>query len=273
MNHDDSDVLTFLRTQANEGAPALTLQADEVMRAGRRLRTRRRVLGVGAGIGVGAAAVVAAISFSGSDLSSSPEQGPADHPTSPTEQYTAHMMPALLKEVALSPFDKLPDWTSFRIDAFASVGDRTSLPEQRWSDASMWQLRGKADDGSISLTLIRPGRPVAEGPETYCARERAGGALRCDYATIPDGRDVIQIWQVPTDRSPWYTKNVMVVEPRSGYTIAVREQTSASSLAEAARGLWLSEQELVEMATHPDLELQRVLPTPDGATSETTTSR
>ena len=67
-----------------------------------------------------AAIAVAAVSVGGTDQNS--ERLPVDRPQTvePVPEYIAHAMPAILKDAALTPLDKLPNWTTFRIDAYAS---------------------------------------------------------------------------------------------------------------------------------------------------------
>lgn len=277
MTIDDNDVLALFRAQATDDAPALSLQAEDVVRAGRRRQFRLRASGAGAVVVAAAAIAVAAVSVGGTDQNS--ERLPVDRPQTvePVPEYIAHAMPAILKDAALTPLDKLPNWTEFRIDAYASLSEVKPLPERRWDEASAWGLVGASDDGALSLSVFSTGKPSQDPPSRWCAIERANGASECTVNSLPDGRLVYQLWEPPhadaesfglTDRDDpgagkqWYVRGVMVLEPRTGFTVTVRQGTPATSVDDATGLLWLAPEELVAMATNPILDLDGALPLP-----------
>ena len=140
-----------------------------------------------------------------------------------------------------------------------------------------WGLVGASDDGALSLSVFSTGKPSQDPPSRWCAIERANGASECTVNSLPDGRLVYQLWEPPhadaesfglTDRDDpgagkqWYVRGVMVLEPRTGFTVTVRQGTPATSVDDATGLLWLAPEELVAMATNPILDLDGALPLP-----------
>jgi hypothetical protein len=281
MNTDDT-VLTLLRSAGLDDAPALTVQLDDVVTAGRRRRLRHRALATGAGLAVAAGLFAAVAVQAGDDQTgvgpTEPDQsGRSDDSEQVArvdqqqEEYTAHMMPALLKEVVIGPMEELPPWEEFRIDAFSS-SDTGPLPEGRWTQATGWPLAGRAPDGAVSLSLDGDNGGATEGaPEDYCTDYLSQGALECRPSTLPDGRIVVEMWEKPatfvegswgllgvTSLGPddaWYVRSVKVYEEGSGYVVTMRQATQAASLEQARHRGWLTEQELYAGATDPQLNL------------------
>lgn len=261
---DDTEVLSRLRVQATEEAPALTLQAEDVIRAGRRRQLRHRALGTGVGVAAAAAAVALVMTLAGSEPTSGP--GSTDKTTrtaEPIPDEVVHAMPALLKGAALPPFDELPEWTSFRIDAFDHRRDpkdrKDPLPEARWGQATTWSLSGQTGRRTFGLgisSLPRAGLGTCESLAEIKARS-------CHTEVLPDGRALTTYWLAVPDQD-WWQFVAIVVDDESLLRVGASASAWAPSLQAASDRLLLPESRLIEMASSPSLDLPGVVqPFPD----------
>lgn len=264
---NDNDVLTLLRAKANEDAPSLTLQADDVMRSGRRRQLRQRALGVGGGVVVAAAAVALAVAVAGSEPSATPVPADRTAPTTePIPGYLPHAMPAILKEAALPPFKVLPDWAEFRIDAFDYRRDakdrRTPLSEAQWGQATTWALGGTVGRRTIGLSVgsvVKAGLGNCEVLAQIDARE-------CQTEGLPDGRKLTTYWTAVPDQGYWRFVAV-VTDDDALQQVGASASAWAPTLEDASSRLLLSKAKLVEMASNPILHLPGAMQplTPEGS--------
>lgn len=280
--NDDTDVLTLLRTAAVHDAPALTLQVDDLVRTGRRRRLATRA--VSAGVGMALVAGAFAVATTSGENGAAPGPAPADNvtqsPDTSSDEYTAHMMPALLKDVVLSEFPvATPDWKTFDLAAYGIVKGRDSgipLPEPLWDKASQWTLKGTTDDHGVDLRLVAGDFGGTEGaPEEACRSLLADGlALSCTHEVLADGRVVVTSWERDVQGGgfataglggPWFIQAVKVYREGSGYVISLRQGVQASSLEQAQVDAWLDDAAMLRIALSPDLELEDVLRYPSSA--------
>lgn len=270
---DDHDVATLLRHASEQSAPPMRLQADDVVRRGRRRRTLTRTAHVG-----GTAVAVAGLVAGGWTIAGLGDES-AGGPVTATQSddpppFDYHLMPAILKQVALSDLDPLPQWAEFRIDALDRDGGL--VPEARWDEASTWNLAGHTSDTAMSLTLMGDveDQTTVTSDLTVCATYSSGN--HCEQGR--DG-DRVQIWieaelgesttaswlgsLPPADAgNEWYVESITSFVPESGYQVIAQQAVQATSADEARGDGWYTSDQLIDLALDPSLDLGSVIPAP-----------
>jgi hypothetical protein len=274
----EHDLSTLVRDHVGSDEPPFALTPDAAIRRGRRAVRARRLVAGGAALAVLAVGGAAATQLTDGERPTEPASAVDPATRAFLDSYDAARMPRILEDESRSVFERSVDdlgAAAFR----ATDNNEATLPPRWWDRASgMSVTYGGTSEHRLSLDLAHA-RGEAEGSaRKYCEEGLDDGYyLDCTVDLRDDGSVVItHLWALRPYRGGgfmavtqedlatidperlWFERTVKVVKSETFVTY-VSETVKAPSEGAARETFRVPEEDLVEVATDP----QVVMPAPE----------